>query len=518
MTSSTCSNKEIDSMVLMQIFSPLLTSHRIMNQEFQNSYDGITCEDGSTVAFFEEINFLLIAVAQQSVNAVHLVRVCHEIMQHVCGPSFSLLKHSDSHSEMTTVLIEKFLELRKSSQPIITESLHYENIREDINSYFLRMLQGSTEELKVRTGIPPSKVHVLILKGTSVIAFYSGKGTSELKTKEILFLIIVASAFTRQSSSSTHNSLIILEACVPYTIHLQTFENGITILLLIEAGLGQISKSMYSLLKNVTTYKNTATLKKQIVEVQGLAKKLKHRDTNISKWGETLVWRDNLRVNQSAMSALARQIQHGFELICLDPALLFTAVGHVSAVIELIKMRMPVLGLSSQLPCRLSPLLHFYPGLVHFVLIDRRHHRMISPNLPTEKEPTFCNNMWQMFHTSLQWLHEGIYQLMWNDKQFCYSHSIWIGDATNQKLPWKFCWDIQTGTLGYPAIMGSEYYENLMKSGVEDEEAEPVHYFQLFCIHLGLTSPATVLQQSKEIAKDLKAFIFPTSSELEDLC
>jgi len=81
---------EIESIVLMQIFSPLLTSYRVMNQEFQNSYDGITCEDGSTVAFYEEMDFLLIAVAKYTINAVHLVKVCFETMQHVCGPSFSL--------------------------------------------------------------------------------------------------------------------------------------------------------------------------------------------------------------------------------------------------------------------------------------------------------------------------------------------------------------------------------------------------------------------------------------------
>jgi len=126
--------------------------------------------------------------------------------------------------------------------------------------------------------------------------------------------------------------------------------------------------------------------------------------------------------------------------------------------------------------------------------------------------------MWQVFHTSLEWLHEGIYQLMWNDRQFCYSHSIWVTDTTNEKMPWKFCWDIQTGTLGYPATIGSEYYENLLKMGVEDDEPEAANYFQLFCIHLGLTNPSIVLQQSTQIAMDLKAFICRPSYELEDIC
>jgi len=165
---------EIESIVLMQIFSPLLTSYRVMNQEFQNSYDGITCEDGSTVAFYEEMDFLLIAVAKYNINAVHLVKVCYETMQHVCGSSFSLLKHSDTHSELTTILIETFLELRQSSQAIVTESMYYEPIREEVNTYILKILQTSIEELKVKTQIPASKFHILVLKETSIISIYSG--------------------------------------------------------------------------------------------------------------------------------------------------------------------------------------------------------------------------------------------------------------------------------------------------------------------------------------------------------
>lgn len=109
-------------------------------------------------------------------------------------------------------------------------------------------------------------------------------------------------------------------------------------------------------------------LRKQIDNVKKLARKL-----NRNEWSETLVWRPNLKLNSSALSSLARRIRHGFETICLDPSLLFVAVEYVAVVIERIKSKIPVLGLSQ--PCRLSPLLQFYPGLIHFVLIDRKQHR-----------------------------------------------------------------------------------------------------------------------------------------------
>jgi hypothetical protein len=80
----------VEALAVMQMFSPLLTSHRIMNEEFQNTFHNIACEDGSTLAFYEHMNFLAIAVSRSKVNAVHLVRASFDIMLHVCGPSLSM--------------------------------------------------------------------------------------------------------------------------------------------------------------------------------------------------------------------------------------------------------------------------------------------------------------------------------------------------------------------------------------------------------------------------------------------
>ncbi|XP_046648900.1 uncharacterized protein LOC124340340 [Daphnia pulicaria] len=505
------SRRDAESMILMQIFSPLLTSHRIMNQEFQNSYDCIACEDGSTVAFYEQMGFLLITVARSSVNAVHLARVSFSLMQHVCGPSLSVLKHSNTHSELATLLIETFLRLRQSSQPIVTESLHYEPISEAVNSSILRVLQVAVSDLNVRGGIPESRAHILIIKETSIVAIYSGKGTSELKIDEILFLIIVANAFDH-SRSSTRHSLIILESCVPYTIHIQRVEDGLDVVVLIEGGLHQIATGLFSLLKSLyATPIRSDLISKQLKQVQKMAYKYNQRH----QWWDLLVWRPEQSQNQSAMSAFSRQILRGFEIVCLNPSLLFAAVEHVSAVIDDIQLSIPMQSLSQ--PCRLTPLLKIYPGLVHFVLIDRKNHRMISPALPLGRHDSSFDNMWKIFHTSLEWLNEGMHNLLWNDKQLCYSHAIWIEDTSNKKLPWKSNWDMQTGTFGYPALMGSGFYENLMKGGLEDEEAETTHYLQFFCIHLALTSPSLVVEQSERMADHLKRFIYPSFGKLEDL-
>lgn len=162
------------------------------------------------------------------------------------------MKNSDTHSELTSLLISTFLRLRKSSQPIVTEALHYEPISEEANASILLVLQQAVAELHCSSGIPESRTHIIVIKETSIIAIYSGyspnilfynfllkstllfrKGTSELKVDEILFLIVVANAFT-QSNYSTRNSLIVLDSCIPYSIHIQRTENGLDILILVE--------------------------------------------------------------------------------------------------------------------------------------------------------------------------------------------------------------------------------------------------------------------------------------------
>ena len=120
-------------------------------------------------------------------------------------------------------------------------------------------------------------------------------------------------------------------------------------------------------------------------QVQKLASKMEQK-----QWCDLLIWRPEQSQNHSALSALTRQILHGLEVVCLNPSILFAAVEHISFVINDIQSSIPVQSLTHS--CRLTPLLKIYPGLVHFVLIDRRNHRMISPTLPKERhDVTFFN-------------------------------------------------------------------------------------------------------------------------------
>jgi hypothetical protein len=157
---------------------------------------------------------------------------------------------------------------------------------------------------------------------------------------------------------------------------------------LLQGGLHQIATGLFSLLKSLyATPIRSDLISKQLKQVQKMAYKYNQRH----QWWDLLVWRPEQSQNQSAMSAFSRQILRGFEIVCLNPSLLFAAVEHVSAVIDDIQLSIPMQSLSQ--PCRLTPLLKIYPGLVHFVLIDRKNHRMISPALPLGRHDSSFDNV-----------------------------------------------------------------------------------------------------------------------------
>nr|CAG4638524.1 EOG090X07YB [Cyclestheria hislopi] len=474
-----------------------------MNQQYHNPYHEISCEDGTSVGFHKETDFLLLAVTQLSVSATHLVKLSFELLQHICGPSLSLFKFSKAHSEMATLLLEKYFHLRHSKQSVLTETLHYLKIPEDSNLTILNTLKQSSNFLQSNSNISSSRLHILILQDSSIVGIYSGKGSSELGSNDIFFLILVAEAFST-SQLSINNYIIILESCVPYTIHLKKLKNGQCILILVETKLRKIALNFQQVLKMIKNPEDSVALRQEIKTLQKMAIKLNHE-----KWSETIVWRENITSNEAAMSALCRRLLTGFEKICLDPALLFVATNPLLSVIEHVETQM--MNLSILLPSEHCSLLQSYPGLVHFVLVDRKNHRLIGPNLPPLHRDSSLDSVWEMFQTSLEWLHEGRSELLWNDKHFVYSHFLWVEDSNGKKIPWKSTWNTQMGLLGYPGIVGTSFYKKLLQLADSDMSEENLHYFQLFCVHLELTSSATVLEQCQQLTQHLKGQFFQTS-------
>lgn len=49
--------RAVDPNVIIQLFSPLVTSHRFMKEQFGNPYNSVQCEDGTNIVF-QDVRFL----------------------------------------------------------------------------------------------------------------------------------------------------------------------------------------------------------------------------------------------------------------------------------------------------------------------------------------------------------------------------------------------------------------------------------------------------------------------------
>lgn len=82
----------MNSDIIMQIFSPLITSQRIMMCQFDNAYNYIECDDLKVV--FEQFlgyTFLKFNDNSKSVDWMERsLRICISFMRHLCGASIYL--------------------------------------------------------------------------------------------------------------------------------------------------------------------------------------------------------------------------------------------------------------------------------------------------------------------------------------------------------------------------------------------------------------------------------------------
>lgn len=90
-TSAAAATADPDPNVLVQLFSPLVASQRIMFCQFDNSYTSLECDDNLNFVFEEFLGYLLLQIGDAPVQALQrAVGVGLTLMKRVCGPDLNL--------------------------------------------------------------------------------------------------------------------------------------------------------------------------------------------------------------------------------------------------------------------------------------------------------------------------------------------------------------------------------------------------------------------------------------------
>lgn len=95
-----------------------------------------------------------------------------------------------------------------------------------------------------------------------------------------------------------------------------------------------------------------------------------------------------------------------------------------------------VLSVFTRTSLTINKYLEEFPGLVHFIYIDRSTHRLTAPTLDFTNLETLAltkKKIWAMIDQSRNHLQEGHFSVMWKDTTFNYAYFLWFEDSSVSK-------------------------------------------------------------------------------------
>ncbi|ROT82225.1 putative Hermansky-Pudlak syndrome 1 protein-like [Penaeus vannamei] len=183
----------LDPNIVVQIFSPLVTSQRIMATQFNNPYTSVTCQDGTTVVFQEYAGYLFVGVGhQEECHLQRLISMTIRMVQLVVGPCVTILKRSATKSALLDSLLEAWQRLYSSEQSYLVEAVERLVVNSELSAAAVKALASVVDKMKAAKELTPC--HAMFFVRSKLLALYSSRNAQELSASDLLFLNLLVEA------------------------------------------------------------------------------------------------------------------------------------------------------------------------------------------------------------------------------------------------------------------------------------------------------------------------------------
>lgn len=155
--------------------------------------------------------------------------------------------------------------------------------------------------------------------------------------------------------------------------------------------------------------------------------------------------------------------------------------------------------------------IHYLPGLVHFILVERTDNRvtapkitgMFGPDSPNAEKPLqvkrtikiLKSKIWEMCYISQEFLSRGYYSMVLKSGEFQYYYNLWFENNYGQNIPIKI-------PLESKRPLTHEFYKQLQLH-MEQEHGHNIKCYELYALYLNFLPVKVVVTHSKTLSAKL---------------